>query len=161
MGTAQPRSVALTGSFSRTNARRRVGHVLVGIASWIALATLWIWQMHTYVPSNWFAAVELIFVLLAGWACFSLVWVAWCRDIYRRRHRRTRPLQQAVDFSADTLGRKIVAPPGIGSARGHVILSVDASDAKHYQLAREPEQSSPPTDSLRTPSDVGREMSAV
>lgn len=136
--------------------------MLVGIASWIALATLWIWQLHTYVPSNWFAAVELIFVLLAGWACFSLAWVAWCRNIYRRRHRRTRPLQRPIDFSADTLGRKILAPPGIGSARGQVILSVDASGAKRYRLAREPEQSPPATDSLRTPlAEVGREMSVA
>jgi|GEM_PF-6271854 len=164
MSIARPSSVALTGSLSRSSRWQRLGHVLAGVASWIALASLWIWQLKTYVPSNWLGAIELIFLLLAGWTCFSLGWVAWCRNIYRRRrrHRRTRPLIRAVDFGHDTLGRKIVASPGIGSVRGQLIVSVDASDVKHYQLAsaRRREQT-PPADTLPTSPGANRETVAA
>lgn len=133
MGTAHPRSVALTGARSRLSARRRVGHVLAGIAGWIGLGGLWAWQLSNYVPENWLTGVELIFALLLGWACFSVAWVAWCRSIYRRRHRRTKPIERDVDFSHDTLGRPIVAAPAVRTARGQVLVWVDASGIKHYQ----------------------------
>jgi hypothetical protein len=79
MGTVPSRSVALTGSRSSASPRRRRGHVLLGAMSWIVLAALWVWQLDVYVPSNWFGGVALIIVLLAGWTCFSMMWVAWCR----------------------------------------------------------------------------------
>jgi hypothetical protein len=101
MGTVPSRSVALTGSRSSASPRRRRGHVLLGAMSWIVLAALWVWQLDVYVPSNWFGGVALIIVLLAGWTCFSMMWVAWCRNIYRRRHRRTSAPEREVDELAE------------------------------------------------------------
>jgi hypothetical protein len=69
--------------------------------SWIVLAALWVWQLDVYVPSNWFGGVALIIVLLAGWTCFSMMWVGWCRNIYRRRHRRTSAPEREVDELAE------------------------------------------------------------
>ena len=101
MGTVPSRSVALTGSRSSASPRRRRGHVLLGAMSWIVLAALWVWQLDVYVPSNWFGGVALIIILLAGWTCFSMMWVAWCRNIYRRRHRRTSAPEREVDELAE------------------------------------------------------------
>ncbi|HEY4809934.1 MAG TPA: hypothetical protein VIH71_02645 [Solirubrobacteraceae bacterium] len=134
MGTVAPRSVALTGSRSSTRRRQRLAHLLIGAASWLVLAALWVWQLKVYVPADWLGGVELILVLLAGWACFSVVWVVWCRNIYRRRHRRTSPLKREVDFERDTLGRRILAPSGIAAARGQVLISVREPGIKCYEL---------------------------
>lgn len=101
MGTVPSRSVALTGSRSSASPRRRRRHVLLGSMSWIVLAALWVWQLDVYVPSNWFGGVALIIILLAGWTCFSMMWVAWCRNIYRRRHRRTSAPEREVDELAE------------------------------------------------------------
>jgi hypothetical protein len=145
MGTAQPQSVALTGTRSRIGARRQLGHVLVGIAGWVALAGLWVWQLSNYIPANWLTGIELIFALLIGWTFFSVAWVAWCRNIYRRRHRRTAPIEREVDFSHDTLGRPILAAPAVRGSHGQVLLWVDSSNVKHYQLvARDPHENAPP-----------------
>jgi hypothetical protein len=94
-----------------------------------------VWQLNVYVPSDWLGGVELILLLLAAWACFSLGWVAWCRSIYRRRHRRTMPLTREVDFASDRLGRRILAPPGIAAARGQVLISVPEQGVKLYETA--------------------------
>ncbi|HSZ14645.1 MAG TPA: hypothetical protein VK790_11495 [Solirubrobacteraceae bacterium] len=112
--------------------------------SWVALAALWVWQLDVYVPSDWLGGVELILALLAGWTCFSVMWVAWCRNIYRRRHRRTSPLKREVNFERDALERRIVAPPGIAATRGQVVISVDEAGVKRYQLVepRAPRQAS-------------------
>jgi len=131
----RPTPISLTGSRTRTTRRRRVGHVLLGVASWVALAALWAWQLAVYVPANWLDGVELIGVLLAGWVCFSVAWVVWCRDIYRRRHTRTTPLKRTVDFERDMLGRPVVAPPGLAAARGQVLISVSEDGAKRYRIA--------------------------
>lgn len=131
----RPTPISLTGSRTRTSRRRQLGHVLLGVASWIALAALWVWQLATYVPANWLDGVELIGALLAGWVCFSVVWVAWCRDIYRRRHTRTTPLKRTVEFEHDTLGRPVLAPPGIAGARGQVLISVSEDGVKRYRIA--------------------------
>jgi hypothetical protein len=130
-----PSAISLTGSRSGTTRRRRIVHVLVGGGSWIALAALWIWQLRVYVPADWLGGVELIAVLFAGWSCLSVAWVAWCRNIYVRRHRRTAPLTRAVGFERDPLGRRIVAPPGIGAARGQILVSVPEHDVKRYRPA--------------------------
>lgn len=108
--------------------------MLLGVASWLVLAALWVWQLNVYVPSDWLGGVELILVLLAGWVCFSVVWVLWCRNIYRRRHRRTSPLKGEVDFERDPLGRRILAPPGIASGRGQVLISVPQPGVKRYEI---------------------------
>jgi len=108
--------------------------VLLGTASWLVLAALWVWQLNVYVPSDWLGGVELILVLLAGWACFSVAWVVWCRNIYRRRHRRTSSLKREVGFERDPLGRRILAPPGIAAARGQVLISVPESGVKRYEI---------------------------
>jgi hypothetical protein len=144
MGTVPSRSVALTGSRSSASPRRRRGHVLLGAMSWIVLAALWVWQLDVYVPSNWFGGVALIIILLAGWTCFSMMWVAWCRNIYRRRHRRTSAPEREVDFEHDQLGRRIVAPRRIAAERGQVLISVEEPGIKRYELA-EPR---PPTRAL-------------
>jgi len=135
MGTAHPRSVALTGSRSAASKRRILIHLLIGIASWTTLAALWFWQLKVYVPTDWLAGVEVIFALLAVWACFSVGWVAWCRSIYRRRHRRTTPLTREVDFAHDAIGRPISASPGIKEERGQLIVSLTDDGLKRYEPA--------------------------
>jgi hypothetical protein len=119
--------------------------VLIGIAGWIALAALWVWQLGAHVPANWFNGVELILAMLAGWVCLSGAWVAWNRSISRRRHRRTSPIEREVDFAHDTLGRPIVLAPAVRTARGQVLVSVDASGIKRYRLATQeaPERTQP------------------
>jgi len=134
MGTLRHRPVSLTGSRSGTGARRRLAHVAIGVAGWLALAALWAWQLEVYVPADWLAGVELIGLLLVGWTGFSLAWVAWSRRIYRRRHRRTEPLSRSVDFAHDALGRRVVTPPGIAEARGQVVVSLSGDDVKRYEF---------------------------
>ena len=135
MGPHRHRPVSLTGSRSGTGARRRLAHVAIGVAGWLALAALWAWQLEVYVPADWLAGVELIGLLLVGWTGFSLAWVAWSRRIYRRRHRRTEPLSRSVDFAHDALGRRVVTPPGIAEARGQVVVSLSGDDVKRYEFA--------------------------
>lgn len=125
----------MTGSRSGTGAGRRLGHVAIGVAGWLAMGVLWAWQLAVYVPGGWFAAVGLLGLLCAGWTCFSLGWVAWCRSIYRRRHRRTTPLSCSVDFAHDALGRTVVAPRGIAEARGQVVVSLGGDGVKRYEFA--------------------------
>jgi hypothetical protein len=133
MGTAHPRSVALTGARTQISAQRRLCHVLAGVAGWVGLGGLWGWQLSNYVPANWLTGIELIFALLVCWTFFSVAWVAWCRNIYRRRHRRTASIKRDVDFSHDTLGRPILATPAVRAPHGQVLVWVDASGVKHYQ----------------------------
>jgi membrane protein implicated in regulation of membrane protease activity len=142
MHDARPQPVPLTGSRTRASRPRRAAHVAVGLASWVALTALWVWQLGTFVPASWFAGVATILVLLAVWSAFSVVWVAWSRNIYRRRHRRTEPVVHDVDFTQDALGRRIVAPPQlVGAHGGHVLVTVGDDGVKRYQpaLARTPE----------------------
>jgi hypothetical protein len=135
MGVQRHGPVALTGSRAGTGAGRRLGHVAIGVVGWLALAALWAWQLEVYVPADWLGGVALIGVLLVGWTCFLLVWVAWSRGIYRRRHRRTEPLSRSVDFAHDALGRRIAVPPGIRTVRGQLLVSVSADGVKRYEQA--------------------------
>ncbi len=136
MDVARPTPVALTGSRARISAPRRLGHAAFGLASWLALAALWVWQLGTYVPDSWFDGVATILVLLVLWAVFSVAWVAWSRNIYRRRHRRTTPVRHEVDFTQDTLGRRVVAAPEVTAAHGgHVLVTVSEDGVKRYQPA--------------------------
>jgi hypothetical protein len=135
MAVVHPPSVALTGALSHASTRRRLGQVLVGLASWLGLAALWVWQLEVYVPANWFNGVELILAMLAGWTCLSIAWVWWCRDIYRRRHRRTTPLRREVDSQHDSLGRGVLLAPEIHAARGQILVSVTEHGVKRYDLA--------------------------
>jgi membrane protein implicated in regulation of membrane protease activity len=142
MHDARPQQVPLTGSRTRASRPRRAAHVAAGVASWLALAALWVWQLGTFVPASWFDGVATILVLLAVWSGFSVVWVAWSRNIYRRRHSRTTPVVRDVDFTHDALGRRIIAPPRLAGAQGgHVLVTVGDDGAKRYQpaLARTPE----------------------
>jgi hypothetical protein len=132
---ARPTPVALTGSRARTSRARLTGHLLAGLASWVVLACLWVWQVAVHVPTNWLGGVGLIFALLAVWVCLSISWVAWNRSIYHRRHRRTRPIERELDFTHDALGRPIVAPPGPALLGGQVIVSVDADGIKRFRPA--------------------------
>jgi hypothetical protein len=130
-----PQQVALSGSRAGTEPRRRFAHVLIGAASWAALGALWVWQLNVGVPSNWLAGIELILVMLVVWTLFTLVWVAWNRNIYRRRHRRTTAVQRALSFERDPLGRRVLAPAGIGEARGQILITIEADAVKRYSLA--------------------------
>jgi hypothetical protein len=132
---ARPTPVALTGSRAHTGRARLTGHLLAGLAGWVVLAGLWVWQLAVHVPANWLGGVGLIFALLAVWVCFSISWVAWNRSIYRRRHRRTRPIERELDFTHDALGRPIAAPPGPALLGGQVIVSVDADGVKRFRPA--------------------------
>jgi len=131
---APPRSVALTGTRARTRTRQRAVHASVGVASWIAFAGLWAWQLNVFVPRNWYAGVALIVALGVGWRIATSAWIAWSRSIYRRRHRRTSAVKVEVDFSRDRLGRTTLAPPGLADTLGHVVVSVPEPTLKRYEL---------------------------
>jgi hypothetical protein len=152
-GRTSPAPLALTGSRSRAGHAQLLAHLLVGLAGWVVLAGLWVWQLKVHVPANWLGGVELILALLAVWVCFSIAWVEWNRSIYRRRHRRTRPIERELDFTRDSLGRPVIASPGLASARGQLIVSVDAEGVKRYRLASEPvgEQRAPAHREPRVP----------
>jgi hypothetical protein len=127
-------STRLTGSRSHSSPRRRAAHALVGVASWIALGALWVWQLEVHVPSRWLEGIALIAALAAVWACFAVAWVAWCKSIYKRRHSRTKALLRHVDFERDTLGREVLAPPGLTELPGQVLISMPGPGVKLYQL---------------------------
>lgn len=134
MSVSRRPSTRLTGSRARSSPRRRALHVLIGLGSWIALGALWAWQVAIKVPSQWLEGVALIAALAVVWACFAIAWVAWCRNIYKRRHRRTAALLRHVDFERDTLGREVLAPPGLAELSGQVLISVPGPGMKLYQL---------------------------
>lgn len=137
-------STRLTGSRSRCSASRRALHVSIGFASWIALGALWAWQVVVHVPSRWLEAIALIAALTVVWACFAIGWVAWCRNIYKRRHSRTKALLRHVDFERDTLGREVLAPPGLAELSGQVLISVPGPQMKLYQLGERAGLLTPP-----------------
>lgn len=89
---------------------------------------MWIWQANVGIPADWWVGVEVIGAVAAGYGIFVVSWVAWNRSIYRRRHRRTEPLQLEVAFTTDTLGRTIVAGPGVAAYPVEVVVSVSADD---------------------------------
>jgi hypothetical protein len=127
--------VRLTGSGSRATAGRKLLHGLIGLASWVVLGLMWVWQLNFTVPENWFIGVVLIFALLVMWATFAKLWIEWCRSIYRRRHRRLTPISREVDFGNDSVGRKVSAPPGLALSANHVLISVCPDNVKHYRAA--------------------------
>jgi membrane protein implicated in regulation of membrane protease activity len=142
MHDARPQPVALTGSRTRATRSRRAAQVAVGVASWLGLGTLWVWQLATFVPGSWLAGVATLVLLLVVWSCFSVAWVAWSRNIYRRRHNRTKPVVREVDFTHDALGRRVLAPPEVVAVGGgHVLVTIGDDGVKRYQpaLARAPE----------------------
>jgi hypothetical protein len=132
---ASPTPVALTGSRAHTGRARLTGHLIAGVAGWVVLVGVWAWQLAVHVPANWLGGVGLIFALLAAWVCFSIAWVEWNRSIYRRRHRRTRPIERELTFTHDALGRPVAAPAGLALLRGQLIVSVDAEGVKRFRPA--------------------------
>ncbi|HWI06493.1 MAG TPA: hypothetical protein VNT54_03125 [Solirubrobacteraceae bacterium] len=114
-------------------------HVLAGVLGWAGFAALAVWQLGFFVPPQ--AGDRLAALALCGAAltCIGIGWIRWNRSIYRRRHRRSSPIVMNVDFSHDSLGRPIVAPPGVSEAHGQVFVSVDADNAiKSYRRRRTP-----------------------
>ena len=125
-----------TGARSRAGRGRRVLHVLVGIGAWAAFAGLWIWQLNVSVPTDWPQALLSIFALLAVYAVLVPAWVHWNRSIYRRRHRRTEPLEIDVDFEHDMLGRRIALGPELALGPAEIAVTVSADGAtKIYRAA--------------------------
>jgi hypothetical protein len=133
---AGPHRVA-SGSAARIGRARLALHVCVGVLGWLGLAALWIWQLAVYVPSDWLRGLELIAVILGAFALLVPAWVAWNRNIYRRRHARLMPRSLSVDFSHDRLGRTVVGGPGVLSAGGEIRVRVDPlTDVKTYAALR-------------------------
>ena len=132
-----------SGSGSRATTTRRAAHVAAGLLGWTVFVGLWVWQLEVYVPDQWLAGIVMIVAVLGAFAVATPAWVAWNRNIYRRRHRRTKPLVMEVAFDEDALGRRIVADPGVRTAPGRIVVEVDETGrAKTYRVAargREPE----------------------
>jgi hypothetical protein len=124
--------VPLTGSRSRTGPTGRVGHVLAGLAGWAGLAALWAWQLRIGVPSSWVYGPALLLAVFALWVGLLRCWVAWSRSIYRRRHRRTTPISLPVDFSEDSLGRRVTVEPRTVAA-DRVEILVSRAGVKAYE----------------------------
>jgi hypothetical protein len=102
----------------------------------LLLALLWVWQVRAgHVPAAWRPAVEVVAAGGAVFGAFSVVWIRWNRNIYRRRHNRRAPLLTAVQFDVDAVGRQIVVDAEDQHA-GHVVVTVDPAGAvKHYLAA--------------------------
>lgn len=129
--------VPLTGSRSRAAAAARAGHVLAALAGWVALAVLWVWQLGLGVPSRWADGPAVILVVFVLWVGLLLCWVGWSRNIYRRRHRRTTPLSSPVDFTEDSLGRRVRVEPRTLAAHT-VEISVTLPGVKDYEPVEQP-----------------------
>lgn len=123
-----------TGANSGSTTARRLLHVGIGALGWVIFAGLWVWQLEVFVPSNWLAGLKALGVMLIVFALATPAWVAWNRNIYRRRHRRTTALVREVDFERDALGRTIAADPGVRTASGEIVVEVDGDDrTKRYR----------------------------
>jgi hypothetical protein len=131
----RPDAIALTGSASRSGSMRRLVHITTGILAWIAFVALWDWQINVFIPPDWVGNVLLVATIIFAWAAFTVLWVAWNRSIYRRRHRRTEPLELAVSAAEDSLGRPLVGAVGAQGTLGQIFISVDGEGRKHYRRA--------------------------
>jgi len=126
-----------TGARSRATPARKAFHILLGVLSWVGFAALWVWQLEVSVPADWGVAVAGLVVVLAIYGIYVTGWVAWNRNIYRRRHRRTEALEIEVGFERDSLGRSINADPRLVLHPGEVVVTVsDDEQVKHYVAVR-------------------------
>jgi hypothetical protein len=129
-----PRPSVATGLASRASRLRRVVHVLAGVGGWVAFVVLAVWQLGFYAPRGVGADLIALAACGAAFMVIGLAWVRWNQSIYRRRHSRTSALVKHVDFSHDTLGRQITAPPGIREAPGWICISIEPeSGRKSYR----------------------------
>lgn len=125
-----------TGQASRSTRARSALHAVAGVASWIALILLGAWRFGSDAPAHAWTAVLGIGVYGIAFAAIGVAWIAWNRNIYRRRHRRTSAITTPVAFTHDTTGRQIAASPGIQEASGTIIVDVDPeSGRKTYRSA--------------------------
>jgi hypothetical protein len=79
--------------------------------------------------------VLVIAVFVTIWAGFTIAWVEWNRSIYRRRHRRTTPLDLDVEMHEDSLGRSVLGAAAAQTSAGQIFISVDREGLKHYSRA--------------------------
>ena len=132
--------VPLTGSRSRARVPARIGHLVVALVGWAGLLSLWAWQLAVGIPSTWLDGPAVLLGVLALWVGLLRCWVAWSRSIYRRRHRRTTALSVPVDFSQDSLGRKVTVEPRAVAAHKVEIL-VSRPGLKAYEpIEHRPEE---------------------
>lgn len=125
-----------TGQASRSTRARSALHALAGAASWIALIVLCAWRFGSDAPAHAGSAVLAIGLTGIVFATLGVAWVAWNRNIYRRRHRRTSAIVTPVAFTHDTTGRQIAAAPGIQEASGTIVVDIDPeSGRKTYRSA--------------------------
>jgi hypothetical protein len=124
-----------TGARSRASSRRRVVHLAVGAGSWLGFAGLWIWQLNVSVPPQWPLAIAAIVGVFLAYALLVPAWVHWNRSIYRRRHRRTAPVQLPVDFGHDRLGRTVAIAPEVELDPSTVVVTVSADDSTKLYTA--------------------------
>lgn len=136
---AMARPAVSTGLASRASRPRRLLHVLAGVLGWIGFAALAVWQLGFFVPPKAGDGLAALAACGAALTCAGIGWVRWNQAIYRRRHRRTSPIVMNVDFSHDSLGRPIAAPPGACEAQGQIFVAVDAATGvKSYRRQRTP-----------------------
>jgi hypothetical protein len=123
-----------TGSASRSSRFRKFAHACVGVAGWLLLAGLWVWQVHAgHVPPNWLPVVSVIAGGALTFATASVAWIKWNRNIYSRRHNRLTPIVTDIQFEVDALGRTIVAS-NEGRQANHIVVVIDpTADEKHYR----------------------------
>jgi hypothetical protein len=118
-----------TGASSRASARRRFLHLAAGAGSWLGFAGLWVWQLDVSVPPGWPWAIAALAVVLGAYAVMVPAWVRWNRAIYRRRHRRTSPVQIPVDFSHDMMGRTVAVAPELALYPPMIVVTVSEDDS--------------------------------
>ena len=133
------RPAVSTGLASRASRPQRLLHVLAGVLGWLGFAALAVWQLGFFAPPRAGDGLAALAACGTALTCIGIGWIRWNQSIYRRRHRRTSPIVMNIDFSQDSLGRPIAAPPGVSEAPGQIFVSVDAaSGIKSYRRRRTP-----------------------
>lgn len=141
-----------TGIDTKGKTARSAFHTLVGLLAWIGFVLLWIWsiEFNPWIDAGYvWTLVALVFIafLVAG-----LIWVRWNRFLYWYRSSRNKetPVPVEPDFTADTLGRAIVAEPA-QALRTESVITVDVDDdtATKRFTAGAPEAYQEPPPALR------------
>lgn len=132
------RSPVATGSASRASTRGRFVHILVGVLGWAAFDALALWQFTSYAPANLALDLKMLAACAAGFWLGGIAWVRWNRDIHRRRHRRTAPIVQPVDFTRDVLGRPVAAAGDLLDEPGRIVVCVDPVTGVKFYRRLEP-----------------------
>ena len=134
-------AVVATGAASRASRTRERLHLVLGAGSWVAFALIWRWHLVTDVPEDLPRTLLTIGGFLAAFCLATPAWVAWNRNIYKRRHRRTSAIVRPVAFERDWTGRRVVPVRGARHHVGEVVVDLATAgglEVKTYEPTTPP-----------------------